>query len=32
LQAGAAGLILSAVWLWRQTAHPLIEKETSHAR
>jgi MFS family permease len=32
LQAGAASLTLSAIWLWRQTALPLTEKEISHAR
>jgi MFS family permease len=32
LQAGAAGLLFSALWLWRQTRRPLLEKEISHAR
>jgi hypothetical protein len=32
LQAGAASLVLSAAWLWRQTASPSIEKETAHVR
>jgi MFS family permease len=31
LQAGAAALLLSAVWLWRQTHQPMLEKEISHA-
>lgn len=31
LQAGAAGLVLSAAWLWRQAAHPPIEKDSCHA-
>ena len=32
LQAGAASLLLSALWLWRQTRQPMLEKEISHAR
>ncbi len=32
LQAGAAALLLSALWLWRQTCQPVLEKEISHAR
>lgn len=32
LQAGAASLVLSAAWLWRQTSPRSIEKEASHAR
>lgn len=32
LQAGAVALLLSAVWLWRQTYQPVLEKEISHAR
>jgi MFS family permease len=32
LQAGAAGLLLTSLWLWRQTRQPLLEKEISHAR
>jgi hypothetical protein len=32
LQAGAAGLLLTSIWLWRQTRQPLLEKEISHAR
>lgn len=32
LQAGAAALLLSAAWLWRQTHQPMPEKEISHAR
>jgi hypothetical protein len=32
LQAGAASLVLSAAWLWRQTASASIEKETAHVR
>ena len=32
LQAGAASLLLTALWLWRQTRQPLLEKEISHAR
>jgi hypothetical protein len=32
LQAGAAALLLSALWLWRQTYQPVLEKEISHAR
>jgi hypothetical protein len=32
LQAGAASLLLSALWLWRQNRQPMLEKETYHAR
>jgi len=32
LQAGAASLLLSALWLWRKTRQPMLEKEISHAR
>jgi MFS family permease len=31
LQFAAAGLFLSAVWLWREHGHPLIAKEVTHA-
>jgi MFS family permease len=32
LQAGAASLLLSALWLWRETRKSLFEKEMFHAR
>jgi predicted MFS family arabinose efflux permease len=32
LQAAAAGLMLSALWLWRQHRAPSFAKEVSHAR
>jgi hypothetical protein len=32
LQAGAAALLLSAAWLWREARTPFIHKEISHAQ
>jgi hypothetical protein len=32
LQVGAASLLLSAAWLWRESRIPLIDKEVSHAQ
>jgi hypothetical protein len=32
LQAAAAGLLLSAAWLWRENRHPLVTKDVTHAR
>ena len=32
LQIGAASLLLSAAWLWRESRIPLIDKEVSHAQ
>ena len=32
LQAGAAALLLSAAWLWREARSPFVHKEVSHAQ
>jgi predicted MFS family arabinose efflux permease len=32
LQLAAASLVLSALWLWRESRHPTFDKEMSHAR
>ena len=32
LQLAAASLVLSALWLWRESRQPTFDKEMSHAR
>jgi hypothetical protein len=32
LQLAAASLVLSALWLWRESHHAIVDKEMSHAR